>query len=97
MTRLQLACTCLLASAAILLGLLLTRLDANRAHAAEVVSEDPFTFLTARTRNDGESLFVIDNLNERLLIIHADVNREKIEVVGMQDLAAIFGRGRGGR
>ena len=96
MNRTQLASCCLLASAFVLGGLLLARLDgglASTALADQVVTEDALTFMTARTKNDDEALFMIDNINARLLIFQTDVNRKKMAVAESIDLTEQFRSG----
>ena len=105
MTRIQLACSSLLASAFILGGFLLVKLEGHatsNVHADQVIKDRDFTFMTARTGSDEESLFVIDNINARLLILRSDVNRKRIELLDSTNLDRIFtrsgnaaGRGRG--
>lgn len=96
MNRTQIANCFLLASAFVLGGLLLVKLDGrltSSAYADQVVSEDTLTFMTARTKSDDEALFMIDNINARLLIFQTDVNRKKMAVVESVDLSARFGTG----
>lgn len=106
MNQTQLACYSLLASAFVLAALLLVRIEdrfAVPAHAGEVVSRDAFTLLTARTEQDEESLFIIDNTTQRMLIYRADVGRRRIELavppVDLSDLFNLAGGpgGPGGR
>lgn len=97
MSRTQLAGSFLLASAFVLGGLLLNRLGgppAPAAYADQVIQAGSYTFMTARTASDDESLFVVDNFTERLVIIDTDVNKRRIEVLATLDLATERGRGR---
>lgn len=91
MNRTQLACYVLLASAFVLAGLLLSQLSSSRAastaYADQVVNQGSFTFMTARTKDNEESLFVIDNAAARLLIVKTDFNRKRIRVTQSLDLA----------
>jgi hypothetical protein len=98
MTRIETACYCLIASAFVLTGFLLMRVSAmpNTAEAALVISRDNFTLLTAKTRDSEESLFVINNSTDRLLIYTLDLGRKRIELSGGADLAELFNRGGGG-
>lgn len=96
MNRIQLACYCLLASAFVLAALLVVNLDgqlASPAHAAMAVQTNNATFITAQTREGEEALFVLDNLNNRLLIYTTNVGRGQIELVGGISLNQLF---RGG-
>ena len=93
MNRTQLASCGLLASAFILAGMLVANLDDrdnSKAYGDQVVDHGEFTFMTARTKSDDESLFVIDNINAKLLILKTDVSRRKIEVVQAHDLSEMF-------
>ena len=97
MNRIQLACYCLIASAFVLAGLVLVRLDGAftaPARADQIVDLESLTLMTARTAAKDESLFVIDNETSRLLVVRANLSRKKIEVVNSQDLTAIFGNRR---
>ena len=109
MTRIQMACYCLIASAFVLAALLVVsgapRL-ATVAEGAMVISRDNFTLMTAKTRSNEEALFLVDNTSQRLLIYRLNLPRNQLELVGGGDLSKIFaaaggaggaGRGRGGR
>ena len=101
MNRIQLACCFLLCTAFVLAGLLMTRLGSNTAYAEQVMSQGTIVLLTARTQSNEESLFVIDNTTARLLILKADANRDRMELMRMIDLDDLFSapaerdRGRG--
>lgn len=98
MTRIQTACYALLASAFVLAGMLLVQLPSmsNTAEASLVISRNNFTLLTAKTRSNEESLFVINNATDRLLIYTLDLGRKRIELSGTANLADLFSAGRGG-
>lgn len=98
MTRIETACFGLIASAFILAGMLLMQVSAmpNTAEASMVISRSNFTLLTAKTRSNEESLFVINNASDRLLIYTLDLGRKRIELSGSADLAELFNRGGGG-
>ena len=102
MNRTQLACYSLLASAFVLAALLLVRIEDRftpPAHAGEVITRDAFTLLTARTEQDEESLFIIDNSTQRLLIYRTDIARKRIDLahpaINLADLFNLAG-GPGG-
>ena len=97
MTRIETACFGLIASAFILAGLLLTQVSSmpNNAEASMVISSNNFTLLTAKTRSKEESLFIINNATDRLLIYTLNLSRNRIELAGSADLADVFSRGRG--
>ena len=90
MNRTQLAICFLTASAFVLTGLLIVRLDANTAKGEQLASHGTLTFLTARTKRDEEPLFVLDNVNARLLILRTDFNRKRIELATALDLRREF-------
>ena len=90
MTRIQLACCALLTSAFVLAGLLISQLSVSAARADQVINEGGLTFLTANTQSNEESLFVIDNITARLIVVRADVNKNRLEVLARQDLAGLF-------
>ncbi len=99
MTRTETACFGLIASAFILAGLLLVQVSSmpNNAQASMVISRNNFTLLTAKTRSNEESLFIINNATDRLLIYRLDLARKRIELSGSADLADLFSRsGSGG-
>lgn len=98
MNRTRLACYSLLASAFVLAGILLVRLDTHLTTAAfadQSVTSGDFTVMTARTKSDDEALFVLDNVHARLLIIKADVNRKRLRVVEAVDLQRQLSSGGG--
>lgn len=103
MTRIQLACYCLIASAFLLGGLLVVQLGdvtAQRADAEMVIARDNFTLLTASTRDDEEALFLLDNVTGRLLIYRLNLPQNQLELAGGADVTQLFrggatGGGRG--
>lgn len=99
MTRIQVACCALLASAFVLAGLLAVSLSGrteSTAQAGLVLNKDSFTLLTAHTRPDEEALFVIDSLNEKLLVYRVDIARNRIELSSVTDLRQMFAGAAGG-
>ena len=81
MSRVQLACYSLLASAFLLAGLLVVQLGdrlETPAHAAMVVNQQNFTLMTAPTQEREEALFIMDDNSGQLLIYKSDVPRERI-------------------
>lgn len=95
MNRIQLACYGLLTSAfvlsGILLGVLPSRLEPRADADSLVVSRDNFTIMTAKTRANEESLFVLENSSQKLIVYSVDVGRKRIEPAGVADLAKLFG------
>ena len=100
MTRIQLACFFLLASAFVLGGLLLTRTQTltSQAEAGLVISQQGLTVMTAQTRDGEEALFVIDDASQMLLIYIVDIARERIELSHVENLRPMLqAPARGGR
>lgn len=99
MKPIELASYCLLASAFILGGLLLSRVQGaleQKAQADMVVSRENFTVMTARTRQNEEAVFVLNNITSRLLIYRMNVARNELELVANEDMARQFSLPRGG-
>lgn len=94
MTRIQLACYCLVACACVLAGLLLVDLQRHlpAAQAGEVSSKGELTMLTARTKVDEETLIVIDNQSDKLVVYDVTLGggRGRMEPIIVQDLGKIF-------
>lgn len=82
MNRIQTACTCLIASAVALTGLLLIQLSnqvqPNTAEAEMVIARDNFTLMTANIRDNEEALFVLDNATGTLLVYRLDLGRRQM-------------------
>ncbi|MEM8739671.1 MAG: hypothetical protein AAGG38_14505 [Planctomycetota bacterium] len=106
MNRIQTACYCLIASALVLSGLLVVqlseRVEPNEADATLVIARDNFTLLTAETRSDEESLFVLDSTSGTLLVYRFDISRGELVPSGGLRLEQVFegrvgGGGRGDR
>jgi len=94
MGRTQLACYSLMASAFVLGGLLIMNRPgplAPTAQAEMVVHKDTLTMLTARTRPDEEALFILDSLNEMLLIYRIDIAKKQMELAASASLQELFG------
>jgi len=98
MNRIETACYGLIASAFVLAGLLIAQVSTmpNTAQAEMVITRDNFTVLTAKTRDGEESLFLINNATNRLLIYTLDLPGNQLELTGGADLAEVFNRGAGG-
>ena len=101
MNRTQTACFALLASAFVLAGILIVRVDQksadNTAQAdGQVISQPSFSMLTARTRGGGggepgdESLFILDNNRGVLLVYTANVARKQVEPVRTIKMSELF-------
>ncbi len=96
MSRIQLACCCLIASAFALTGLLITSWPMSvtpQAQAGVVLNKETLTLLTAQTRRDEEALFILDNLNEKLLIYRLNLAKRQLELAGAADLPKLFSEG----
>ncbi len=98
MTRIETSCFALIASAFILAGLLIVQVGStpNTAEASMVITRENFTLLTARTRSNEESLFIINNNTSKLMIYTLDLARNRIELSGGANLADLFSGGGGG-
>lgn len=85
----------LLASAFVLVALLAVlwapRLQTPEAQAAQVISRDNFTLMTAKTRGSEEALFVLDNTQAMLLVYNLNISSKRMELVGGRKLNQIFG------
>lgn len=88
MNNTQTACIALLASAFLLAGILVVRIDQksdeNAAMATgQVISQPGFTLMTAQTRgapgNEEDSLFILDNTNRVLLVYTPNIARKQLE------------------
>lgn len=95
MNQTQLTCCGLIASACVLAAALAINLqDKNLLPSAqaEMVLSTPnnLMFLTTRTNNNEESLFVIDNINNRLMIYKLDNTRRRLELAAAEDLQKLF-------
>ena len=96
MNREQLACVILTASAMVLAGLLMTQMPDDLpepyAFADQVISTDSFSLMTAKTRKDEEALFMLDNLNQKLLIYRLDLGKKRLVLAGSTSIDNIFRR-----
>lgn len=98
LTRMQLACVCLAASAFMLAALLLASLAGRfapltaDARASMVQTADDYVLLTAQTRNNEESLFVLDNRGRKLIVYRTDVSRDRLVPYVIEDIDTIFNR-----
>jgi len=73
MTRIQLACYGLLASAFILAALLMNQLPSlTQAHANETVTQPEYVFTTALTEANGDSLFILDKVNHVVIVYNLE-------------------------
>ena len=109
MTRIQLACYGLIGTACILMALLVVQIQHSRilpgAYADQVLTRGTMTVMTARTDNTEESLFVLDNISQRLLIYRVTLlgRRGRIDLSDSVPLQQLFagapagGGGAGGR
>lgn len=106
MNRIQMACYALMASAFILAGLLLVRVQDTQflpsAQADQVITRGNLTILSAKSRVDEEAIFVLDNISQRLLIYKVRLigNQGRIELARRLDMEQLFtggGAGAGGQ
>ena len=100
MNQVQLACVFLIASAMVLAGLLVTQVrrdpPAPQAFADQVITTGAFSLMTAKTRKDEEALFMLDTLNQKLLIYRLDLGKKRLVLAGSSSIEDIFGRLRSG-
>ena len=96
MSRIQFACYGLIGSAFVLAALLVVQMEGKRvlpeASADQVVARGALTIMTARTSAQDESLFVLDNVSQSLLIYQTKLagNRGRIEFVDNISLKQLF-------
>jgi hypothetical protein len=94
MDRTQLACYSLIASACVLAGILFVRLPDTlpRAQANMIAGAGQVHLMTAQTTNQEESLFVIDDRENNLLIYTCPQAGQvgRLELKQVIDLAGIF-------
>jgi len=96
MKRIEMACYALMASAFVLAGILAVELNnvggvAQTAHADMTLTRSNLTVMTARTKNDEEALFVLDNFTQRLLIFKTDLTKKRLELaIDPVSLPALF-------
>ena len=92
MNRTKLACFSLIASAAVLAGLLVAQLDSkleltSTANAQFSTSTPSKTFLTARISEKQFGLFVLDQDSGQVMVYTTDKNRDTIKLEGRFDIA----------
>src|SRR5690606_8190263 len=87
------ACYLLMASAFVLTGILLVQIGHRmtpEAKAEMVAKSGGISLMTAVTRQGEESLFLLDDTSERLLVYTADPSRNRIERQAVLDLSVAF-------
>lgn len=101
MKNTQTACFALIASAFLLAGILIVRVDEksqpNTAQADMVIAQPSFTMLTARTQAAGngankESLFILENSKGVLVVYDANVGRKQLEPILARKMSTFFGK-----
>jgi hypothetical protein len=95
MSRIQMACYGLIASAFVLTALIVTRVSVmadNKAYADLVVHKDIVTMLTTSYTTDADIVYVLDSKQERLLAYSMNPNRGTIELLpgGVLDVGKAF-------
>ncbi len=96
MKRTELACYGLLASAILLAGMLVVQLQnhsslTSSADAAMTLTRGDLSIMTARTKDNEEALFVMDNISGTLHIFTLDINKRRIERSQTRQLNKLFG------
>lgn len=97
MSRIQLACYSLIASAFLLAGLLVVQVGdrlETPAEGAMVINQQNFTLMTARTRSNEEALFVMDDNSGQLMVYKTEVARDRIELAAVVPIRQIFQGGQ---
>ena len=101
MNRIQLACYSLTASAFVLAALLLVGVRGSLTQPAmgdQLLSQGSITLMTASAGSGEEALFVLDSINEKLLIYRLDVGKSQLELAGSLNIVQLFSSGdRGGQ
>ena len=91
MNNIQMACYALIASAFVLAGLLVYNLGGqNQAQAGMVISEGVFSIMTAQTRENEESLFVLENNSATLLVYRLELRKQQLTLVGALPIGPRF-------
>jgi len=87
----------LIASAFVLAGLLIMTLQQRggwdtSAHGELLIEKDGLTVMTAQTRSDEEAVFLLDSVNERLLIYTLRIlgTGGRLELAKQVDLPGLF-------
>lgn len=95
MKRIEMACFSLAASAFVLAGILMVQLGSlsSQAKANMVIDRETFAVMTARTSNNDESLFIVDNSTGELLIYNMNLARHRLDLGGSVNLNLAFGVG----
>ncbi|MCX5658287.1 MAG: hypothetical protein NTW19_01025 [Planctomycetota bacterium] len=100
MNSTQKACCILMASAFVLAALLLVTLQERFTARAEasplIIARENITAMTAKTRINQESLLVLDNASQKLLIYDLDVAKQRMNLIGETDLSKLFAPPGGG-
>lgn len=99
MNRIQTACYMLMASAFVMTGLLLVQVGSRltpEAHAEMVIRGGGITIMTGRTRTGEESLFMLDDVSQQLLVYTADPSRKRMNRDAVLDLTKEFRTATGG-
>ncbi len=98
MNRTTLACSALAICAMLLSGLLVMNLSAHSsvAQAGMTSNKGDFTVLTTRTRAGSESLFVIDNQADMLVVYDVELRGRggRMEPFVKENLGKLFSFGR---
>lgn len=102
MNRTQTACFALLASAFVLSAILVVQLDQKAApNAAQAdgqnVTQTGFQMMTAVTRNDDESLFILDSNNGKLVVYSTNIGNKQMKPIATMKMSDVFGGGGGRR
>ncbi len=99
MNRTELACYGLLVSAFLLAGMLVVQVQsrgplAPTAEAAMSITRGDLSVMTARTKDNEEALFVMDNISQELHILTLDMSKKRLERQDTRRLDRLFGTRR---
>jgi hypothetical protein len=102
MNRTEFACYALLVSAFLLGGMLIVQIQSNgpltsTAQAEMVLTSGDMTVMTARTKDDEEALFVLDNVSQELHIYTLDLAKKRLRRNESIRMSRIFGNRDGGK
>ena len=102
MNRTELACYGLLVSAFLLAGMLVVQMQSRgplspTAEAEMSITRGDLSVMTARTKDNEEALFVMDNISQELHIITLDISKKRLERQDTRRLDKLFGTRRAPR
>ena len=102
MNRTEFACYALLVSAFLLGGMLIVQMQnhgslTSTAQAEMVLTSGEMTVMTARTKDDEEALFILDNVSQELHIYTLDLAKKRLRRNESIRMSRLFGNRGGGK